>query len=228
MRVHCELGFYKAEHSASILRRCVMTDDPARRRRRFQVFRFRRRHFMKQDISSLREADQVFAEPCITREHNRPALIVYAVAKRRFDELTMIHIECRDSDATLFIDHTLSDFLRNNCGTGWRKFLVRDPNPNVCPIRLLQVQNHLPGSDWTIDVHWFGSLTESRVWQPSGQPQIGKPHDVVRMKMCEKYGSHIAHRNMDLRETYRDASTTIKEQFLWPCFDENARSEPLD
>ena len=155
---------------------------------------------MKQYIRSLGETDQVFAEPRITREHNGPALIVYAIAEGRFDELTMIYVECRDLEAILFVDHTLCDLPGNDCRAYWRNFLVRNANPKVGLISLLQITHHLRRSLRAIHTHRLSPETE-RGREPSRQPKIRKAHDVVGVEVSEKHGSHIPHGDMKLPKT---------------------------
>src|SRR5215831_5608909 len=132
-------------------------------------------HFVDQEIDSLRMPDKVLRYASVSGQHDGASRVVDSVAECRLD-WCMIDFEGRDPHAAAFVGHSFTDVVRKELGAIASQAVVLNSHGDVVLVRLLQVGHHGAGAARAPDRKRH---IPTRRDQPTRQPEIWKPYDVV-------------------------------------------------
>src|SRR4030095_6767907 len=222
MVVNCELGFDLGEHLRRLLGRRVIAGDSFELLRVFRGAASCRRDLVDNHVGALRMLNKIFVESGIPGQHGGPSTKIDTVTVGRKILAAVVDFEGADFDSITFENHAFLDLVRIQFDAG--RSIVFTPDADIDEKSLGQVLHHLLSS-------FRSPNRQRRVSFPPGpsnptrQPKIGKPNDVIRMMMGQKNAGNIREGNPKLVQALHSAAAGIENKLLLPNFYERARTE---
>jgi hypothetical protein len=135
----------------------------------------------------------------------------------------MVDLDRRYFHAALFIDEARINLAQIDQNAFRTQPVVGYPDADIEIECLPQMRHHVLGARRSP----YRQRPVSPAEQPAGQPRIGKPHDMVGVKMGKKYPIDVLPADLDLGETLQRAAADIEKKFLVARLDQYARSEAV-
>jgi hypothetical protein len=136
----------------------------------------------------------------------------------------VIHLEGGHFQAGSREHDSLLDVLGGKHRSFRRRSVVVESDPNVVLERLLEVRHHLPGTPRPPHVEGHGPPGPN---EPSGEPEVRKADDVIRMQVRQEHALHVLPANARLLQTLQRSASGVEEQLLISGFDQDARPEAV-
>src|SRR5262245_41902638 len=168
--------------------------------------------------------NKIFVKSRVSRQHGGPPAKVDTIAVGREILASVIDFEGADFHAIGFESDAFLDLARIQFDAS--RGIVLSPHTNIDKESLRQVLHHLLRTFRSENRQRRTSFSP-RPSNPTGQPQIGKSDDVIRMMMSQKNAGDIREGDAKLVQALHGATAGIENKLLPAGFYQRARTEPF-